>query len=140
MFVTLKPGVAFEPGRGSFVVNEVSYTSTRGRRGSPRRSRRSARFARRGDGSTVWRRIGRASWAYTTPLTGDPLVGADVVHVETGTFATTTSTGTVSLAFLPEGTSTIKIRKAGYADFTMEVSISPRDTIPLTLIISKPQS
>ena len=67
--------------------------------------------------------------------TGDVVVGAEVADSTSGTFALTTSTGTVSLAFLPVGNSTLRIHKAGYVDLFLPVSISPRDTLPLTLLL-----
>lgn len=47
----------------------------------------------------------------------------------------TTSTGTASLAFLPDGASALHITKPGYLPQRLEVSISPRDTIPITLVL-----
>jgi Carboxypeptidase regulatory-like domain len=141
VFVTLKPGVAFEPGRGTFVVDAVSYANTQVAEDSVNvmagNAPHDSLAAMPAPRLAAYR--SRLLGVYDS-ISGDPLMGADVVHVETGTFATTTSTGTVSLAFLPEGTSTIKIRKPGYADLTMEVSISPHDTIPLTVVVSKPRS
>jgi len=133
VFVTLKPGVAFEPGTGSFVLDDVSYanalladSSNVGGDSSPTLSVSHAISYR-----------SRLMGVYDSE-SGDPLAGVDVVDVTSGTFATTTSTGTVALAFLPEGTSTIKLRKPGYADLVMSVTISPRDTTPLTVVVSRP--
>lgn len=65
---------------------------------------------------------------------GDPIEGVDVVDVLTGTRATTNRSGLVSLAFLPEGTSLVRVQKVGFAMQNLSVSISPKDTLPLTLV------
>jgi hypothetical protein len=135
VFVTLKPGVAFEPGRGSFVVDAKSYTASE-YGVAPMESTPAPSIVPAPAPSLAPYRA-RLLGVFDA-LTGDAVVGADVVDVATGTFASTTSTGTVSLAFLPEGSSTIRIRKPGYAEVSMDVSISPRDTVPLTIVIGKP--
>jgi hypothetical protein len=68
--------------------------------------------------------------------TGDPVVGAEVADSTSGTFALTTTTGTVSLLFLPTGASTLRIRKTGYAELRLPITISPRDTLPVTLLLT----
>jgi hypothetical protein len=68
--------------------------------------------------------------------TGDPIVDLAVTDSTTGVSARTTSTGTVSLFFLPEGTSMVRLRHAGYRDTTITVMISPRDTLPITLLLA----
>lgn len=68
---------------------------------------------------------------------GEPIDGLEVIDIASGTTALTTRTGTVSLAFLPEGTSLVRLRKLGYAPMTMSVAISPADTSPLTIIMKR---
>ncbi len=69
--------------------------------------------------------------------TGEPVEGADVFDVTSGNSARTTSTGTVALAFMPEGGGLVRIRKVGYELQTMLVSISPEDSLPVTVILKK---
>ncbi len=69
--------------------------------------------------------------------TGEPIEGVDVTDNFSGMTARTTKTGTVSLMFLPEGGSVVRLRKIGYEVMSLLVSISPADTAPLTLILRK---
>jgi hypothetical protein len=69
--------------------------------------------------------------------TGDPLEGVAVVDSATHMRALTTQTGTVTLVFLPEGASTVRLQKLGYVDQLQHVTISPSDTIPITLTLER---
>jgi hypothetical protein len=68
---------------------------------------------------------------------GEPIEGLEVIDLASGTTARTTKTGTVSLAFLTDGTSLVRLRKLGYAPMTMSVAISPADTSPLTIVMKR---
>jgi len=69
--------------------------------------------------------------------TGEPIEGAFVIDMTTGTRARTTSTGTVSLVFLPEGGTPVRIVKDGYDDLNVAVEISSDQTNPVTLVMTK---
>jgi len=69
--------------------------------------------------------------------TGEPLEGAEVLDVLNGNSSLTTKTGTVSLIFLPDGGSLVRVRKVGYEVQTFQVSISAQNVNPITVILSR---
>jgi hypothetical protein len=66
---------------------------------------------------------------------GEPLEGVEVIDAFAHVTAVTTKTGTVSLAFLPEGGSMLRIQKIGYKPVTQIVEISPADSVPITVLM-----
>jgi Carboxypeptidase regulatory-like domain len=118
MFIVLKPGIAYDEGAGSYVVAE-----------RPRRILSELDTLPR----YRFRLVGIFDGA-----TGDPLPNVDVIDTLTGTSAKTTATGTVSLFFVPAGARPLRLHLAGYRDTTLTVTISPADTIAMTLILSRP--
>jgi hypothetical protein len=68
---------------------------------------------------------------------GDPVEGVEVSDVLNGSKSLTTSTGTVSLIFLPEGLTLVRLRKVGYEVQTLTVAISPADTSPITIVMKR---
>jgi hypothetical protein len=67
--------------------------------------------------------------------TGQPVGGAEVVDLATRRKAITSASGAISLAFLPPGVSVLHIRKIGYTPRLQTVSVSPADTVPITLTL-----
>jgi hypothetical protein len=68
---------------------------------------------------------------------GAPIESAEVIDALNHVSAQTTTTGTVSLIFLPDGGSMVQIKKVGYQPVTLIVEIGPADTIPLTLTLKR---
>ena len=66
-----------------------------------------------------------------------PIEGAHVVDVLNGASSLTSKTGTVALLFLPDSGSMIRIQKIGYQPVTMVAAISPADTVPITVLLSR---
>jgi hypothetical protein len=111
VFITLKPGIGFEPVRGSYVVAQPSTDA---------------------EGVPLYRR--RLLGVYDA-ATGSPLSGVEVSDTLSGLHALTTATGTLSLFYLPDGGAPLRVRKSGYADTTFFARISARDTMPITLVL-----
>jgi hypothetical protein len=117
VFVALKPGVSFEVGRGTFVLERAA--------------------AEEPDPSPTFTAFRGHLLGVFDEETGDPIEDVAVTDSASGTSARTTSTGTITLAFLPEGLSRVRVSKPAYVDQWVDVSISPRDTLPITLTLAK---
>jgi hypothetical protein len=115
LFIVLKNGINYEPGKESYVVDEAIATPAPAPTALP---------------AYRYRLLG-----VYDDSTGDPIEGAYVIDMTSGTKARTTATGTVSLGFLSEGTSPVRITKAGYEDLTLAVEISAEAKLPLTLVM-----
>ena len=120
LFIVLKPGIAYSAGKGSYVVDATPAVTERpALRPAPLPEYR-------------FRLLG-----VFDQETGDPIAGADVIDEQTGERAKTTPTGTVSLVFLPEGGSPVRISKDGYEDLSIAVEISAEARAPLTLTMAR---
>ena len=67
--------------------------------------------------------------------TGQPIEGAEVRDMASGSSALTTSTGTLSLFFVDTAGSLVRIRKVGYEPVIVFVNNSRADSVPLTLTL-----
>jgi len=68
--------------------------------------------------------------------TGEPIEGAQVTDILSKVSSLTTKTGTVSLIFLPDSGSVVRVQKIGYQPATMLVKISALDTVPITMLLN----
>ena len=127
VFIVLKPGIGFQPGTGSFVSDAgVVYAGDKGLADTTPDSVVSVVLSYRH----------RLLGVYDNS-TGDPLEGVAVIDSITNTRAMTTPTGTVTLAFLPDGVSAVRLEKPGYIPRSLMVSISAQDTLPLTIVLER---
>lgn len=118
MFIALKPGTGFDVGRGSYVVDDAApLAPVLDVRNLPR-----YRF--------------RLLGAFDAE-SGVPIASVAVTDSATELRATTTATGTVSLFFVPEGRATLRLHRDGYRDTTVSITISPADTFPLTMTMTR---
>ena len=69
--------------------------------------------------------------------TGEPVGSVEVADVLGGSKTETSAGGVVSLFFLPEGASIIRLRKPGYELTTLPVMISPTDTAAITVLLTR---
>lgn len=121
IFVVLKDGVYFRLGKGSYVISPAAQDSAL------------KAIVRTPDAALERFRL-RILGLFDAD-TFLPIDSADVVEVSTGTRALTSETGTVSLAFMQTGGGLLRLTKAGYRSDTITVTLSPRDTNPLTLVL-----
>jgi hypothetical protein len=136
IYIVLKQGVAYQPGAKSYVVDEPA---------EPSKKTAAARQAVAARDSVASPRDSAAALpTYRYRLlgvfdqdTGDPIAGAHVTEAKSGDYVTTTATGTVSLIFLPEGSSLLKITREGYQELDLSVDIGPTATTALTLLMKK---
>lgn len=136
LFVVLKPGIAFEPGIGSYLVdgNTVSERTSIAARELARMDSAEAVH----EPAIVERYRNRLLGLFDA-LSGEPIEGALVADSASGSWVRTPTTGIVSLAFLPPGPSTLRLQRPGVRDTLLHLTISPRDTTPITLTLGAPR-
>ena len=69
--------------------------------------------------------------------TGQPIEGVEIADLLTGASRLTSSTGTVSLYFMPDGGGLVRIRKVGFEAAMLPVTISATDTTPVTVVLAR---
>jgi len=69
------------------------------------------------------------------PDTGEPIADVQIVLLGTAMTWRTPSSGLVLLRNVPAGDHLLRLRRIGYQPHTEFVSFSPRDTVPLTLLL-----
>ncbi len=148
LFIVLKEGVVYEPGKASYVRDAAApipgiraalpgvQTAASPPLPLSVLPGRDSATARRDSAPALPAYRYRVLGVYDQD-TGDVIPEARVVDVNTGTYANTSPTGTVSLIFLPEGSSLLRITKAGYEDLNLPVDIGPTVATPLTLLMKK---
>jgi hypothetical protein len=130
-FVTLKDGIGFSYGSGSYVIPDSAASGVAQRLGLvPQAAHAPAPTSAPALEPFRLRILG-----VFDALTGDFLPGAEVLDLATGTHATTTETGTVSLAFMQVGHSKVAISKTGFRSDTLSINIAPTDTVPITVAL-----
>ena len=148
LFIALKEGVVYEPGKASYVRDPSApipgiRTTVPGVQAAisppaaPNASPVHDSTATRHDSVSALPVYRYRVLGVFDQDTGDVIEGARVIDVNTGTYANTSSTGTVTLVFLPEGRSLLRITKAGYEDLNLPVDIGPTTATPLTLLMKR---
>lgn len=122
MFIVLKPGVGYSNKLGSYVVSDSAMAAKVG--------------ADRIDIGDLPRYRFRLVGIFDG-ATGDPIDSVEVRDSTSGLHALTTKTGTASLFFVPEGAATIEFHRAQYRDTSIAITISPSDTVPITITLSR---
>ena len=68
---------------------------------------------------------------------GEPLAGVEVTDLATGTLLTTTATGSANLTILIPRGGDIRLRKVGFAEQSMTVTMEQSDTVPITVLMKR---
>ena len=121
LFIVLKDGVVYTPGKQSYISAEFA---------EPKPGTRAA-------GPAIPAAYRLRILGVFDAESGEPIDSAFVTDLSSGTKARTTKTGTVSLAFLPEGATPLRISKEGYEDLTLGVEITPDVVTPITLVMTR---
>ena len=120
VFVVLKPGVSFEPGRGSFIVGDSLARPTY------------APYPTDGFKRYRFRLLGVYDEA-----SGTPIANVKVAVAPSGDWMLTSMTGTISQFFVPDGGAQLRFEGVGYDPKTLDVAISPADTVPVVVTLRK---
>jgi hypothetical protein len=83
-----------------------------------------------------WRYPGRLLGVYDAQ-SGSPIQDVEVTDVFNDVTVRTPASGLITLGFLPEGRSLVRVRKVGFTAETLFVSITLRDTAPITIVLNR---
>jgi hypothetical protein len=70
-------------------------------------------------------------------ISGQPIPAVEISETATGTSVMTSTTGSANLGFIVPKGGEIRIRKIGFEEQTMTVSMTPADTQPITIIMKR---
>jgi len=68
---------------------------------------------------------------------GQPIPSVEISETATGTYVMTSPTGAANLGFIVPKGGEIRIRKIGFEEQTMTVSMTPADTLPITVVMKR---
>lgn len=135
VFIVLKPGVEYTHQRGSFVSPPHTTHLAEGARSASSMLREMFPVEASDSRATLPPYRSRVIGVFDG-LKNVPLDAVAVISDSLGKETRTTPSGAASLFFLPEGKSQIRVSKPGYRDTTFAVTISPSDTVPITVLLA----
>jgi len=68
---------------------------------------------------------------------GQPIPAAEISETATGSSVMTSTTGAANLGFIVPKGGEIRIRKIGFEEQTMTISMAPADTLPITVVMKR---
>lgn len=147
LFITLKPGVDYREGLGTYVKgtdtgrDEVLADRPAAETGADATAVATASAVEPGPIALPMITSERLPMYRLRLLgvfdeeSGAPLPGVAVVDVRSGARTVTSATGTATLALLPDGGGTVRLEREGYAPRELRVTIAPADTVPITALL-----
>ena len=68
---------------------------------------------------------------------GQPIPSVEISEAATGTSVMTSATGAANLGFIVPKGGEIRLRKIGFEEQTMTISMTPADTLPITVVMKR---
>jgi len=68
---------------------------------------------------------------------GQPIPSVEISETATGTSVMTSTTGSANLGFIVPKGGEIRLRKIGFEEQTMTISMTPADTLPITIVMKR---
>ncbi len=135
LFIVLKPGIEYSFQRGSFVSPPPPKHLAEGA-ASAAKLLREIFPATAPDSAAPLAPYRQRVIGVFDAAKNVPLEAVAVISDSLGRQTFTTPSGAASLFFLPEGLNYVRVSKAGYRDTTFTVTISPTDTVPITVMLA----